>query len=159
MSSGIKTVTASKKEIETIPALSMSIVNFYITDQDLNLVPRGIELVPTEGLFEFIINGIVIEGPKNMIETGPDTGQFFIKLELPETIDGKALNQEDIVLIRYLDGSDFSGESRVLTKSIPLTTTFASIGSSGGGSRIGHEFTVRIYEPDVNRDSKDEDRI
>ena len=159
MSSGIKTVTASKKEIETIPALSMSIVNFYITDQDLNLVPRGIELVPTEGLFEFIINGIVIEGPKNMIETGPDTGQFFIKLELPETIDGKALNQEDIVLIRYLDGSDFSGESRVLTKSIPLTTTTTSIGSSGGGSRIGHEFTVRIYEPDVNRDSKDEDRI
>ena len=159
MSSGIKTVTASKKEIETIPALSMSIVNFYITDQDLNLVPRGIELVPTEGLFEFTINGIVIEGPKNMIETGPDTGQFFIKLELPETIDGRALNQEDIVLIRYLDGSDFSGESRVLTKSIPLTTTITSIGSSGGGSRIGHEFTVRIYEPDVNRDSKDEDRI
>ena len=159
LSSEIKTVTASKKEIETIPASSRSIVNFYITDQDLNLAPRGIELVPTEGLFEFTVNGVVIDGPKNMIETGPDTGKFFIKLELPETINGRALNQEDIVLIRYLDRSDFSGESRVLTKSIPLTTTFASIGSSGGGSRIGHEFTVRIYEPDANRDSKDEDRI
>ncbi len=27
------------------------------------------------------------------------------------------------------------------------------------GSRIGHEFTVRLYEPDANRDSRDVDRI
>ena len=31
--------------------------------------------------------------------------------------------------------------------------------TSGGGSRIGHEFIVRIYEPDANRDSKNEDKI
>ncbi|MDH3395073.1 MAG: hypothetical protein OEL52_02845 [Nitrosopumilus sp.] len=156
----IKTVTASKNEIESIPASSMSIVNFYITDHDLNLAHRGIEVVSTRGLFEFTINGIAIEGPKNMIETGPDTGQFYIKLELPETIEGRALSQEDIVLIRYLDDSDYSGEKRVLEKSIPLTKTFANIGSSdSGGSRIGHEFTVRIYEPDANGDSKNEDKI
>jgi hypothetical protein len=29
----------------------------------------------------------------------------------------------------------------------------------GGGSRIGHEFTLRIYEQDANRDSKNEDKI
>ena len=156
----IKTITASKNEIESIPASSMSIVNFYITDHDLNLAHSGIEVVPTEGLFEFTINGLAIEGPENMIETGPDTGQFYIKLELPETIDGRALSQEDIVSIRYLDDSDYSGEKRVLVKSIPLTNTFANIRSSdSGGSRIGHEFTVRIYEPDANRDSKNEDRI
>ena len=156
----IKTVTASKKEIESIPASSMSIVNFYITDHDLNLAHSGIEVVSTRGLFEFTINGVAIEGPENMIETGPNTGQFYIKLELPETIDGRALSQEDIVLIRYLDDSDYSGEKRVLEKSIPLTKTFANIGSSdSGGSRIGHEFTVRIYEPDANRDSKNEDKI
>jgi len=156
----IKTVTASKNEIESIPASSMSIVNFYITDHDLNLAHRGIEVVSTRGLFEFTINGIAIEGPENMIETGPDTGQFYIKLELPETIDGRALSQEDIVSIRYLDDSDYSGEKRVLVKSIPLTKTFANIRSSdSGGSRIGHEFTVRIYEPDANRDSKNEDKI
>ena len=40
-----------------------------------------------------------------------------------------------------------------------LTTTFAKVETAGGGSRIGHEFTVRIYEPDANRDSKDEDKI
>ena len=156
----IKTVTASKNEIKSIPASSMSIVNFYITDHDLNLAHSGIEVVSTRGLFEFTINGIAIEGPENMIETGPDTGQFYIKLELPETIDGRALSQEDIVLIRYLDDSDYSGEKRVLVKSIPLTKTFANIRSSdSGGSRIGHEFTVRIYEPDANRDSKNEDKI
>jgi len=155
----IKTVTASKNEIESIPASSMSIVNFYITDHDLNLAHSGIEVVSTRGLFEFTINGVAIEGPENMIETGPDTGQFYIKLELPETIDGRALSQEDIVLIRYLDDSDYSGEKRVLVKSIPLTKTFANIGSSDSGSRIGHEFTVRIYEPDANRDSKNEDKI
>jgi len=156
----IKIIPASEKEIQTIPASSMSIVNFYITDHDLNLAPRGIEVIDTEGLFEFTINGIAINGPEKMIETGPDTGQFYIKLELPDTINGRALNQDDIVLIKYLDDSDYSGEKRVLVKSIKITKTFANIAvSGGGGSRIGHEFTVRIYEPDANRDSKDEDRI
>ncbi len=155
----IKTVPASENEIKTVPASSMSIVNFYITDHDLNVAHGGVEVIPIQGLFEFTINGVVIEGPENMIETGQNTGQFYIKLELPATIDGRELSQKDIVLIKYLDDSDRSGEKRVLVKSIPLTKTFASIGSSGGGSRIGHEFTVRIYEPDANRDSKDEDKI
>ena len=155
----IKTVTATKKEIESVPASNMSIVNFYVTDHDLNLAHRAVEVVATKGLFEFTINGITIEGPENMIETGPDTGQFYIKLELPKTIDGRALSQEDIILIRYLDDSDYSGEKRVLIKSIPLTKTFAKIKSSDAGSRIGHEFILRIYEPDANRDSKNEDKI
>jgi len=149
----------SEKEIETVPASSMSIVNFYITDHDLNLAYSAVETVSTEGLFEFTINGIPIEGPKNMIETGPDTGQFYVKLELPETINGKSLSQDDIVLIKYLDESDFSGEKRVLVKSVSLTKTFAKVQTFGGGSRIGHEFTIRLYEPDANRDSKDEDKI
>lgn len=150
---------ASEKEIVTVPASSMSVVNFYITDHDLNIAHSGVEVIPTEELFEFTINGILIEGPKNMIETGPNTGQFYIKLELPETINGKPLSQDDIVLIKYLDESDYSGEERVLVKSIPLTKTFAKVQTVGGGSRIGHDFTVRIYEPDANRDSKNEDKI
>jgi len=151
--------TKSEKEIETVPASSMSIVNFYITDHDLNLAHSAVEVISTEGLFEFTINGIPIDGPKNMIETGPDTGQFYVKLELPKTINGKPLSQDDIVLIKYLDETDFSGEQRVLVKSVPLTKTFAKVQTFGGGSRIGHEFTVRLYEPDANRDSKDEDKI
>ena len=143
----------------TVPASSMSIVNFYVTDHDLNLARSAVEVVDTEGLFEFTINGIIIQGPKNMIETGPNTGQFYLKLELPETINGKQLSQDDIVLIKYLDKSNLSGEQRVQVKSIPLTKTFAEIETSGGGTRIGHEFILRLYEPDANRDSRDEDKI
>ena len=155
----IKSVTASKTEMQTVPASSMSIVNFYITDHDLNLAHSAVETVSIEGLFEFTINDIPIDGPENMIETGPDTGQFYVKLELPETINGSPLSQDDIVVIRYLDESDLSGESRVVVKSVSLSKTFAKVQTSGGGSRIGHEFTVRIYEPDANSDSKDEDKI
>ena len=159
LASDLKTVAASEIEMQTVPASNMAIVNFYITDQDLNLAHNGVEVVSTEGLFEFTINGISISGPKNMIETGPDTGQFYIKLELPETINGKPLSQKDVVLIKYLDESDYSGDRRVVVKSIPLSKTFANIELSGGGSRIGHEFTVRVYEPDANLDSKNEDKI
>ena len=46
----------------------MSVVNLYITDHDLNLSHRGMEVVSTEGLFEFTVNGISIQGPEKMIE-------------------------------------------------------------------------------------------
>ena len=155
----IKSVTASETEMQTVPASNMSIVNFYITDHDLNIAHDGIEVISTQGLFEFTINDITINGPKSMIETGPNTGQFYIKLELPSTINGKPLSQNDIVLIKYLDDSDYSGEKRVLVKSVPLAKTFAKVETVGGGSRIGHDFIVRIYEPDANKDSKEKDRI
>ena len=154
-----KSIQATEKEISTVPASDMTIVNFYITDHDLNIAHSGVEVIPTEGLFEFTINGIPIEGPEKMIETGPNTGQFYIKLELPETINDKQLSQDDIVLIKYLDESNYSGEQRVLVKSVTLTKTFAKLETFGGGSRIGHDFIVRIYEPDANRDTKNEDKI
>ena len=64
-----KKIIKTDSEIETVPASSMSVVNFYITDHDLNLSCRGIEIVSTKGLFEFTINGISIQGPEKMIET------------------------------------------------------------------------------------------
>ncbi len=154
-----KSFQASEKKIETIPASSASIVNFYITDHDLNIAHNGVEVISTKGLFEFTINGVSIEGPANMIETGPNTGKFYLTLELPETINGKVPSQDDIIVIKYLDESDYSGEEQILVKSILLTKTFAKVQTVGGGSRIGHDFTVRIYEPDANRDSHEEDRI
>ena len=152
-------ILKSNSEIVTVPASSMSVVNFYITDHDLNKSHRGIEVLSTQGLFEFTINGISIQGPDKMIETGYDTGKFYLKLELPETINGKQLSQDDVVLIKYLDESNQFGEQSVQIKSIPLTKTFAKVETFGGGSRIGHEFTLRLHEPDANRDSKDEDKI
>ena len=155
---GIK-YAESKKGIDAVPASNMAIVNFYITDQDLNLAHNGIETVSTEGLFEFTINGISIKGPQTIIETGPDTGQFYGRLTLPDTVNGKQISQNDIVLIKYLDESDVSGDKRILVKSIPLTKTVAKVQTSNEGSQIGHEFTIRLYEPDANRDSRDEDKI
>src|SRR3989344_5616055 len=149
----------NSEEISVVPASTGSIVNFYITDDDLNLAHSGIETVSTVGLLEFTINGIPIDGPSSMIETGPDTGRFYVKLELPDTINGIPLDQNDVVLIKYLDASDYSGNEQIITKSVPLTNSYARVETSDGGSRIGHEFTVRIYEPDANLDAKDEDKI
>ena len=149
----------AQDEIQNIPASRGSFVNFYITDDDLNIAHSGVETIPTEGLLEFTINGIPIPGPEKMIETGPDTGVFFAKLQLPDTINGRPINQDDIVEVRYLDQSDASGEPQVLVKSIALRNTYAQIQSSADKTRIGHEFIVRLYEPDANLDSQDVDRI
>ncbi|WP_428323815.1 hypothetical protein [Nitrosopumilus sp.] len=150
----IQKFVKAEKEIETIPASQSTTVNFYISDDDLNTSHSGVDVVSTKDLFEFTINGVSIQGPETMVETGMNTGKFYLKLDLPNTV-----KQDDVVLIRYLDQSDSAGEMRVLTKSIALTKTFAKVETSGGNSRIGHEFTLRIYEPDANRDSKDEDKI
>jgi len=155
----VKTQTGNFESIQVVPASSGSVVNFYITDDDLNLAHNGVETVSTEGLFEFSINGVSIKGPSTMVETGPDTGKFYVKLQLPDTVNGKPLSQGDVVEIRYLDASSYSGDKQVVSKSVSLSKSYATVQTVGGGSRIGHEFTVRIYEPDANLDSKDEDKI
>ena len=149
----------AQTEIQNIPASQGSVVNFYITDDDLNIAYSGVEIIETQGLLEFTINGIPVPGPERMIETGPDTGVFFAKLQLPETINGRPVSQDDIIEVRYLDESDASGEPRILVKSISLRNTYAQIQSSADKTRIGHEFVLRLYEPDANLDSKDVDRI
>jgi hypothetical protein len=151
--------TKDSENIQVVPASTGSIVNFYIKDDDLNLAHNGIETISTEGLFEFSINGVSIDGPSSMIETGPNTGEFYVRLQLPDTINGRPLDQNDVVLIKYFDASDYSGDSQVMAKSVPLSKSYANVETAGGGSRIGHAFTVRIYEPDANRDSKNEDKI
>ena len=157
----LETQTPIKKQesVKVVPASSGSVINFYIQDDDLNVAHNGVETVSTAGLFEFTINGISINGPSTMIETGPDTGEFYVKLQLPETINGRPLSQDDVVLIKYLDASDYSGDKQTITQSVSLSKTYANVETVGGGSRIGHEFTLRIYEQDANRDSKNEDKI
>ena len=167
-SSSSTTTTADEQErrsshpgsVSTIPASSATVVNFYVTDDDLNRASNAAETIPTEGLLKFAINGIPIEGPRTMTETGPDTGQFHVRLELPPTIDGRPITHNDVVDITYIDQAGRSGESQSVTKSFTLSSTYAHMQSEGdGGKRIGHEFTLRIYEPDANTDSKEENRI
>jgi hypothetical protein len=144
--------------IETIPASGGSVVNFYITDNDLNISPNGVDIISTKGLLEFTINNTPIQGPDTITETGQSTGKFYGKLELPKTINGRALSQSDVVQIKYFDQSDASGKNRVSVTSVPLSKTYAQI-QAAGVQRIGHEFAVTIYEPDANLDSKEVDRI
>ncbi len=154
-----KTPIKKQESVKVVPASTGSVINFYIQDDDLNVAHNGVETVSTAGLFEFTINGVPIDGPSTMIETGPDTGEFYVKLQLPDTINGRPLSQDDVVLIKYLDASDSSGDKQTITQSVSLSKSYANVEAVDGGSRIGHEFTLRIYEQDANRDSKNEDKI
>jgi len=158
LDSGTK-ITLAPQTLETIPATSRTILNFYVNDQDLNTSPNGVDVISTEGLIEVLVNGVLVDVPSEMVETEPNSGKFFLAINLPATINGKPLQQDDIVLVRYLDESDHAGEKQVIEQSIALTSTFAKIETADGGSRIGHEFTLRLYEPDANTDSKDENKI
>ena len=111
MGSTIKgdTGKTSTPQITNVPASAGSVVNFYITDNDLNTSPNGVDIIETAGLLEFLVNGIVIDGPSTMIETGPSTGQFYVRLQLPESIDGRPINQDDVIEIKYMDESDAGG--------------------------------------------------
>lgn len=148
-----------ESQIREVPASADSTINFYVIDDDLNTSRNGVDVILTSGLLEVTINGMLIDGPETMIETGPNTGQFYVRLELPETVNGIPVKQDDVVEIKYLDQSNASGEQQISTKSIPLGKSYAQIQKSDYKTRIGHEFVVRVYEPDANLDSKDVDRI
>jgi hypothetical protein len=149
----------AENQIETIPASLESVVNFYVNDLDLDTSPNGIDIISTEGLIEVTVNGVQVDVPSKMIETAPNSGKFFLKIELPDTINGQSIDEDDIVLVKYIDESDASGEQRIIVKSFTLSKTYANLQSTISATRIGQEFTVRLYEPDANRDSKDEDKI
>ena len=146
--------------IEAVTSSSGGIVNFYVNDNDLNTSPNGIDVIQTKGLLEFTINGVTIKGPDTMKETGSSTGRFFASLVLPDMVNGIPLKQGDVVEIKYLDAADAAGAKRTSVTSIPLTQAYAQLKTSGAGqTRIGHEFVVRIYEPDMNLDSRQVDNI
>jgi len=154
-----KTSLPSSNMFEVIPAASGTALNFYVYDDDLNTSPNGVDIISTSGLIEATINGVQIEVPSKMVETSPSSGKFYLRISLPDTVNGVNLDQDDIVLVKYNDQSDAAGDTRVVSSSFPLSKAFASLELADGGKRIGHEFTLRVYEPDANLDSKNEDKI
>ena len=48
--------------------------------------------------------------PSVMIETEPNSGRFYLKIELPQIINGQALSQDDVIEVRYFDQSDSAGQ-------------------------------------------------
>ena len=142
-----------------VPAVAGSIVNFYLNDDDLNTSRGGVDRIPTAGLILATVSGTPIPVPPVMVETAANSGRFYIPIELPHTVNGRPLAQDDVVKVTYFDQSDYSGNERTRTSSVPLSSTFAQVTTHGNDQRIGRDFVLRLYEPDANTDSRDENRI
>src|SRR3989344_3732519 len=109
-----KTSLPSSNMFEVIPAASGTALNFYVYDDDLNTSPNGVDTISTDGLVEATINGVQIEVPSKMVETSPSSGKFYLRISLPDTVNGEDLDQDDIVLVKYNDQSDAAGDTRVV---------------------------------------------
>ena len=155
----VKVSPVEDKSTQSVPATSGAVVNFYVNDDDLNTSRNGIDRISTTGLVVATLNDQEIPIPSEMVETEPNSGRFYLQIELPDTINGQPLSQDDVIEVRYFDQSDSSGNQRTVTSSTTLSQSFAKIQTQNNNQRIGHEFILRIYEPDANVDSKDEDRI
>ena len=136
-----------------------STVTFYVHDDDLNTNHRGIDEVSTAGLLEFTIAGVSISGPSKIVETANNSGVFVGKVAIPETINGRQVQQGDVLIIKYHDQSDSSGNQKTVSKSASVKKTDTSFTTSSKNVRIGQKFQVRIYDPDFNLDSREVDNI
>ncbi len=142
------------------PAVPGTILTFYISDVNLSTDHRAVMTIPTAGLVDFTINGIPIAGPDAMVETGIDTGNFQVQLTLPQSVNGKPLQNGDVVVMTYHQAADYSGNPTVLTQSKVLTSAPSSpLSGSSSHVRIGNYFKLSIYAPDYNLDSFTPDDI
>lgn len=146
-----------KDSIAKVSAGSM--LNLYLTDNDLNTSHNGIDIVSTTGLLEFTINGIPIEGPDTMKEVSVNSGTFFMQLNIPTIVNGRSVDRGDVLLIKYNDQSNSVGQTKTVTKSLVLSKILSTISTSAKNVRIGERFLLQLYEPDWNLDSKNPDTI
>ncbi|MGQ0772699.1 MAG: hypothetical protein ACT4NT_08015 [Nitrososphaerota archaeon] len=136
-----------------------STVTFYIHDDDLNTSHRGIDEVSTAGLLQFKIAGTTISGPSKIVETGNNSGVFVGRVEIPQTINGRPLQQGDTLIITYNDQSTASGDTNTSSKSLSVKKSSTGFETSAKNIRIGQTFQVRISDPDFNLDSRRADNI
>ncbi len=137
-----------------------SVLTFYITDENLVTNHRGVMTISTAGLVDFTINGIPIAGPDAMVETGIDTGVFQLQLTLPSSINGRPLQNGDVVLMTYHQRADYSGHPQTITQSVVLSSIPSTpVGPQEQSINIGQYFTLRLYAPNYNLDSQVPDDI
>jgi len=142
------------------PATPGTILTFYITDINLSTDHKAVMIIPTAGLVDFTINGVPVSGPGSMVETGIDTGTFQIQLTLPDSVDGKPLQNGDVVVMTYHQSADYSGHPTTQTQSKVLTSAPSGpVSGSSSNVRIGNYFKLEIYAPDYNLDSFHPDDI
>ncbi|MGI0017177.1 MAG: hypothetical protein ACREA1_00545 [Nitrosotalea sp.] len=142
------------------PATPGTVLTFYVTDSNLSTDHRAVMTISTSGLVDFTINGVSIAGPGAMVETGIDTGVFQLQLTLPDTVNGKSLQNGDVVVMTYHQQADYSGNPTTLTQSKVLSSAPSSpVASSSSNVRIGQYFKLQIYAPNYNLDSLKPDDI
>ncbi len=142
------------------PAAPGTVLTFYVTDSNLSTDHRAVMTVSTSGLVDFTINGVPISGPGEMVETGMDTGVFQLELTLPDSVNGKPLQNGDVVLMTYHQAADYSGNPTDVTQSQVLSGAPPSpVESSSPNVRIGQYFKLDIYAPNYNLDSQTPDDI
>jgi hypothetical protein len=142
------------------PATPGTVLTFYVTDSNLSTDHRAVMTVSTSGLVDFTINGVPISGPGEMVETGIDTGVFQLELTLPDSVNGKPLQNGDVVVMTYHQQADYSGNPTDVTQSAVLSSMPASpVESSSPNVRIGQYFKLDIYAPNYNLDSQTPDDI
>lgn len=143
-----------------VPASPGTVLTFYITDDNLNTSHRGIDVISTAGLVEFTINGTPIAGPSEMTETAVNSGMFSLKLTLPATVNGRPLQDGDVVVLTYHQRADYSGNPRTITQSVVLSQSSASqLSSSTPSVRVGQDFLLKVNAPNWNLDSSKPDII
>ncbi len=137
-----------------------SIIPFYITDGNLNTSHRAVETISTSDLVDFTINGIPISGPSTMTETGVDSGVFVLYLTVPTSVNGRPLQDGDVIVMTYHQKADYSGNPTTITQSVTISQTPSSpISSSQDRIRIGQTFLLKLYAPNWNLDSYKPDTI
>ncbi|MDE1842013.1 MAG: hypothetical protein KGH95_00010 [Thaumarchaeota archaeon] len=142
------------------PAVPGTVLTFYINDINLSTDHRAVMTIPTSGLVDFTINGVPIDGPGAMVETGIDTGTFQLQLTLPGSVNGKSLKDGDVVVMTYHQKADYSGNPTDVTQSKVLASIQSSpVASSSSNVRIGQYFKLQLYAPNYNLDSFTPDDI
>ncbi len=142
------------------PAIPGTIITFYITDDNLNTERKTAMRISTAGLVDFTINGVPVSGPSEMVETGINTGVFQVQFTLPSSVNGKPLQNGDVLVMTYHQQADYSGNPTTVTQSRVLTLTPTSpVSSPASSARIGRDFTLSINAPNYNLDSFHPDDI
>ncbi|MBI3622731.1 hypothetical protein HY212_01450 [Candidatus Pacearchaeota archaeon] len=140
-----------------------STVPFFINDGNLVTSHKAIMTISTSGLVDFTINGVPIPGPGTMTETAVDSGVFQLYLTIPSTVNGKPVQNGDVVVMTYHQKADYSGNPTDITQSVTISVTPSIPASSSSSSQsrvgIGQTFLLQLYAPNWNLDSYTPDSI
>ena len=137
-----------------------STVPFFINDGNLVTSHKAIMTISTSGLVDFTINGVPIPGPNTMTETAVDSGVFQLYLTIPSTVNGRSVQDGDVVVMTYHEKADYSGNPNDITQSVTISVTpSVPVSSSQNRVGIGQTFLLQLYAPNWNLDSYTPDSI